>query len=306
MADLAIHLDDSLILPQYGRMQRPDGFDRQRLTVVPRPLVAAALARPVTRRMIVTDAGWFPRAEGHGRERPTGAAETIVIVCVAGTGWLEHDGTRTLVGAGGAIVIPRGVAHAYGAGTGDPWTIWWCHVGGSDTAELVDAMGVSGAVLTLSLRSIDRITAQLDEIVSALERDTTPARLIATAGMAWRLFTLLAVDRILPEDGTPLERAMRYLDERVDGRVQVNELAALVGVSPSHLSALFRGTTGGGVVAHHQSLKMARARHLLDTTDLTVAEIARLVGMDDPFYFSRQFRKVHGMSPTQYRATSKG
>jgi len=287
-------------------MQRRDGFEHQRLNVVPLPLIETALARPVTRRMIVTDAGYFPHADHHGRQRPAGARETIVIVCVAGTGWVEHDGVRARVGPGGAIVIPGGVPHSYGASESDPWTIWWCHVRGTDVAELVEAAGIRPGELTLSLRSLDRITAQLDEIVSALERDTTPARLVATAGMAWRLFTLLAVDRVLPEDGTPLERAMRYLQERVDGRVQVAELAALVGVSPSHLAALFRGATGGGILAHHLSLKMARARRLLDTTDLTVAEIARQTGMDDPFYFSRQFRKVHGMSPTAYRNTRKG
>ncbi|MET0297847.1 MAG: AraC family transcriptional regulator [Microbacterium sp.] len=287
-------------------MERRDGFDHERLNVVPRPLVDAALAKPVTRRMIVTDAGYFPHADSHGRHRPAGAPETIVIVCVAGSGWVDTGGVRTRVGPGGAIVIPAAVPHAYGAGEHDPWTIWWCHVRGTDVAELVEATGARSGDVTLSLRSLDRITAQLDEIVSALERDTTPARLVATAGMAWRLFTLLAVDRILPEDGTPLERAMRYLEDRVDGRVQVAELAALVGLSPSHLAALFRGATGGGVLAHHLSLKMARARRLLDTTGLTVAEIARQVGMDDPFYFSRQFRKMHGMSPTSYRETRKG
>lgn len=162
------------------------------------------------------------------------------------------------------------------------------------------------ARLTLSLRAVDRITALLDEILTSLAHGSTPAHLIATAGMAWRLLTQLAVDRALPDDGTPLQRALRYLEERVDGRVHVAELAATVGVSASHLSALFREATGGGVTAHHISLKMARARHLLDTTDQGIAEIARQVGMLDPLYFSRQFSRVHDMSPTRYRAISKG
>ncbi len=287
-------------------MERADGFDHQRLVVVPRPLVDAALARGVTRRILVTDAGYFPQADQHGRRRETGAAETIIIVCVGGAGWFEVDGIRTRVGPGGAIVLPGGTPHAYGASEDDPWTIWWVHVRGRDVDELVVACGIRPDAPLLSLRSLDRITALIDEIVTSLERDMTPARLLATSGMAWRLMTQLAVDRLLPEDGTPIERAMRYLQDRVNGHVQVGDLAALVGVSPSHLAALFRQATGGGVVAHHLSLKMARARRLLDTTDLTVAEVARQVGMDDPFYFSRQFRKVHGTSPTAYRAHRKG
>ncbi|WP_308291822.1 AraC family transcriptional regulator [Microbacterium jejuense] len=273
---------------------------------MPRPLVEAALVRPVTRRMVVTDAGYFPRAEHHARHRPAGATETIVIVCVSGAGWVEAGGVRTRVGSSTAIVIPGGVAHSYGASTSDPWTIWWCHVRGTDVPELVDAVGVRPDRLALSLREVDRVTSLLDEISVALARDTTPARLTATAGIAWRLFTQLSVDRVLPGEGAPVERAMRYLEERVDGRVQVAELAAMVGVSPSHLAALFRDATGGGVLAYHNALKMARARSLLDTTDLPVAEIGRLVGLDDPFYFSRQFRRTHGMSPRAYRSHRKG
>ncbi|SDZ50801.1 AraC family transcriptional regulator [Herbiconiux ginsengi] len=287
-------------------MERAVGFDNQRLCVVPRPLVTEALARPVTRRLVVTDAGYFPHAVAHGRHRLAGAEETIVIVCVAGSGWVDVDGVRTRVGSSTAIVLPGGIPHSYGASETDPWTIWWCHVRGTDVPELIEAAGIDPTRIALSLRAVDRITAMLDEIVGSLERDQSPARLLATAGMAWRMLTQLAVDRRLPEQGEPLERAMRYLEERVDGTIRVPELAALVGVSSSHLSALFREATGGGVLAHHTALKMARARRLLDTTTLPVAEVGREVGMNDQFYFSRQFRRTHGVSPSAYRAQRKG
>jgi AraC family transcriptional regulator of arabinose operon len=114
------------------------------------------------------------------------------------------------------------------------------------------------------------------------------------------------VDRRLPEQGTPLQQAMKFLEDRVDGAIRLPELARVVGVSPSHLSKLFREATGGGVLAHHTALKMARARLLLDTTDLTIAEVGREIGLNDQFYFSRQFRRLHGVSPRAYRADRKG
>jgi AraC-like DNA-binding protein len=49
---------------------------------------------------------------------------------------------------------------------------------------------------------------------------------------------------------------------------------------------------------------MSRARALLADTDLTVAEVAARVGMADPGYFSRQFRRSHGRSPREWRRTS--
>ena len=99
---------------------------------------------------------------------------------------------------------------------------------------------------------------------------------------------------------------MRYLESRIDGTIQVGELAAIVGMSPSHLSALFREATGGGPASFHTSLKMARARVLLDTTAASIAEVATAVGYADPLYFSRHFRRVHGISPSRYRSHHKG
>ena len=289
-------------------VERAHGFAKQRLVVVPRPLVREALARPITRHLVVTDAGVFPAAEDHGRHRPVGAEETIIILCVAGRGWVETAGARTEVGKAAAVVLPGGTgqAHAYGAAPGDPWTIWWCHVRGSDVAELVAEAGVGTDRPIIPLLAVDRLTAMLDEIITALEKDQSPARLVATAGMAWKLLATLAVERRAPETGTPLQQALNYLEERADGTVRLPELAALVGVSPSHLSKLFREATGGGVLAHHTALKMARARHLLDTTDLSIAQVGREVGLQDQFYFSRQFRRLHGVSPSAYRAERKG
>lgn len=289
-------------------VERATGFVNQRLVVVPRPLIREALRRPITRRLVVTDAGVFPVASKHGRHRPQGANETIIILCVAGTGWVETGGSRFEVGKSTAVVFfgGAGQAHSYGASREDPWTIWWCHVSGSDAAELIEESVVSPERPLIPLVAVDRLTAMLDEIITALERDQSPARLVATAGMAWKLLTTLAVDQRLPVQGSPLQQAMKFLEDRVDGSIRLPDLAKVVGVSSSQLSKLFREATGGGVLAHHRALKMARARLLLDTTDLTIAEVGREIGLDDQFYFSRQFSGMHGVSPRAYRAERKG
>jgi AraC-like DNA-binding protein len=287
-------------------MPTQEGFHDQRLSVVPRRIVAEALARPVTRRLVVTDAGHYPNARGHLMTRPSGAEETIVIVCVSGTGWASIGGVQHRLGSNTALVISPGTPHAYGASEANPWTIWWSHLRGSDLPELVAEMDVSAAKPIVPIRHVDRTVALLDEVVTTMERNHSPASLVGAAGAAWKLLTQIIVDRTLPEPGDPLQRAMDYLAERSDGTMRVAELAALVGVSPSHLSAQFRRATGGGVLAHQTALRMARARQLLDTTKTLVSEIAREVGYDDQFYFSRRFRRMHEASPSEYRARDKG
>lgn len=284
---------------------RMDGFQNQRLVVVPRPQVEAALNRAATRRLTVTDAGYFPAASGHRRARPRGAPETITILCVAGSGVVRMGRDSHTLAPAACIVIPANQPHEYVTSFDDPWTIWWLHVRGADAADLTSPiLGRSQPVTRL--RSVDRVVALFDELVSTLERRLSPAHLLTASGIAWHLLARIEADSVLPADGSPLERAMRYLESRVDGNIQVSELAAIVGMSPSHLSALFRRATGGGPGAFHTSLKMARARSMLDTTTMTVAEVAGAVGYPDPLYFSRHFRRVHGVNPTTYRAQHKG
>ena len=287
-------------------MKLIEGFRNERMCVVPRPQVAEILRRPVTRRLMVTDAGVFPEARNHERFRPVGSSETILLACTAGSGWVEIGDTRVGVGSGSVVLIPSGVPHRYASSDANPWTIWWCHLRGSDATELVEATGATRERPVLALHNIERCVALIDEIITALERDLLPARMIGVAGTAWKLLTQIALDRALPERGDPLQRAMAYLAERIDSTVKVSELASMVGVSASHLGAMFRTATGGGVLAHHTALRMSRARQLLDGSSLGIAQVAHAVGFQDALYFSRQFRRTHGVSPSEYRAQRKG
>lgn len=284
---------------------RIEGFEHQRLCVLPRPQVETALGAAGTRRLLVTDAGYFPKARGHRRVRPHGCAETVVLLCIAGRGTVTIAGEVHPLTASTSIAIPAGAPHVYEASEEDPWTIWWLHVRGTDAAELTaQTLGRQSPVTRL--RAMDRVVALFDELVTSLERRLSPPQLLIASGVAWNLLTRIAADSILPSEGSALERAMRYLEARVDGNIQVSELAALVDMSPSHLSALFRQATGSGPAAFHTSLRMSHARNLLDTTSLSVREIAAAVGYTDPLYFSRHFRRLHGLNPTAYRAQHKG
>ncbi|QAY64565.1 helix-turn-helix domain-containing protein [Xylanimonas allomyrinae] len=283
-----------------------DGFPEQRLVAVPRPLVEAALQQPITRRLVVTDAGYFPQAPDHLVARPEGIGEHVAILCTSGRGWVRFGERRHPVGSGQALVIPATIPHEYGSGAEDPWAIWWVHAAGKDAGELVSAIGPRAHRPTFEIRVVERAVALIDEAVTSLERGASAATLIAASGAVWKLLAQLAVDRILPPPGSPLQRAMAYLEARVESRVRVSELAAMVGVSPSHLTALFGEATGGGVLAYHTELRMARARRLLDTTGLSVSEIAQDSGYGDALYFSRHFRKHHALSPTEYRRREHG
>ncbi|WP_423919595.1 helix-turn-helix domain-containing protein [Frigoribacterium sp. 2-23] len=284
-----------------------DGFPGQRMLVMPRPRVTAALARPGTSHLVVTDAGYFPEARAHGLVRASGAPQSIVIVCTRGRGWAEVAGTRHTVSAGQVIVIPPETPHAYGADDDDPWTLWWLHVAGRDLEEFLKTAGLTAAAPVRELSDVYRVVALVEEVVQAMERDQTIASVLAASGAAWHLMALLCSERIA---GTPqvsaIDQARDYLRQHVTERVSIDELARLARLSPSHFAALFKQQTGSSPLRYQTHLRMSRARELLDVTNLAVSVVAERVGYTDPFYFSRQFKSVHGVTPLQYRGQRKG
>src|SRR5438270_4619787 len=94
---------------------RRDGFSGQHLITVPEPEQKATEAHPLLKGLYVTDAGYFPSAEGHRVERPHGAATQLIILCLDGEGWIKIQGRVTPVKVGEWVWLPADVPHAYGA-----------------------------------------------------------------------------------------------------------------------------------------------------------------------------------------------
>lgn len=284
-------------------MRLPDGFPGQRLRVLPAPVAAEALRRPPTSGLLVTDAGFFPKTANHGRQRVLGTPETILIVCTDGAGYARVAGRTAAITAGKALVLAPGQPHAYWAESRNPWTIWWVLVTGSHVADFTDLLLTGAGSVLVTLDDPYRAVSVIDDAITCLESDETVPTLVSAAGAGYALLAQLAADAAAGSSGRtePVRQAQEHLRRHFDKPVDVAELARTAGLSTSHFSALFRAATGGGVLEYAKRLRMASARELLITSSRSIGDIAGAVGYSDAFYFSRQFRTVHGCSPSEYR-----
>jgi AraC family transcriptional activator of pobA len=96
------------------------------------------------------------------------------------------------------------------------------------------------------------------------------------------------------------------IDKRHAETLSLRDVAQTVGMTPGYLTTLVRRRTGRTVQEWILHRRMTEARRLLSETDLPIAEIARRIGLSDPGYFSRQFRKTFGVPPRSWRAGPAG
>lgn len=280
-----------------------DGFTGQRLFVVPKPTVRDALRQPVTKHLMVTDAGFFPHAHHHGASRPQGASENIFLLCTAGKGTVTTPSGEWVVGKGHTILITAGEPHRYTADETDPWTLWWFHVVGTDALELFEAAHAKFDGPHAHLREAAPVALLISLIIDNLSLGTNPG-FVRSTGNAWQVLTHVIAEgrRALTESEDPIELALDHVHQSFPARVSVTELAERAGLRESQFNSLFKQRVGVPPLRYQNDLRMAKARELLQATDLSIAEVADACGFADPLYFSRSFSSAHGESATSYRS----
>jgi len=103
------------------------------------------------------------------------------------------------------------------------------------------------------------------------------------------------------ESHTLFERVSTYIHEYYYQSLSISSLAEQNNVNRNRLSYVFRKYAGMGPAEYLLNYRINIAQEMLFTSDASVQQIAQTVGIDDPFYFSRVFKKQLGISPTEYR-----
>jgi len=98
-----------------------------------------------------------------------------------------------------------------------------------------------------------------------------------------------------------VRRAQEFVETNFGQPLSTKELAAFLQCDPSTVHRHFKMTRGQSPGEWVRRFKVRKACHFLRSTTLTIAEVADMVGIEDPFYFSRLFRLHEKCSPTEYR-----
>jgi len=291
--------------------EKGEGFPGQRIVVLPRPVITKARGHPLLAALLPTDVGYFPKAAGHLRERAAGVDQAIFIYCASGRGWCQLAGQRHEVQAGDLLIIPPETPHIYGADPQRPWTIPWVHAAGTNVGFYLSELGISVENPLLYLGDDPQLRALFEELVDVMEHGYTPSHLLYASQTLAHLIGLIIWHRHRKWRGVPnprqkIDQSIAYMQQHLGRPLRVSHLAALTNLSLSHYTALFKRHTGYAPVDYFIRLRMHQACQLLDTSNLNVKEIGATLGYEDAFYFSRLFKSVNEVSPTQYRLMHKG
>ena len=97
-----------------------------------------------------------------------------------------------------------------------------------------------------------------------------------------------------------LVRVQRYLEDHLGEKLTLSEICRSNLVGRSYLQKIFREKTGGGVMEYFGTMKIEKAKELIREREHNFTQISQLLGYQSVQYFSRHFKKVTGMTPSDY------
>ena len=97
-----------------------------------------------------------------------------------------------------------------------------------------------------------------------------------------------------------VDSLIRYLNAHYTEQITSGEIAERFEMNFDYLNRVFSSATGSTIFYYINMLRISNAKQLITTTNLTFAEVAYLVGIEDRYYFTRLFKRYVGMTPTEY------
>ena len=235
--------------------------------------------------------------------------EHAFMLSMEGRGEIEVGNVVRFAEPGDIVWLNTSSRYAHGCAPGaSGWASLWIGVGAGPGLEAAYEMA----------RSEDEpvfVGAQEPQIVAMFERGIHAIRLLGPTSPA---IVSAAISDIVAEllgrrarrqgllgsehFGGRLGGTLERIRADIDWPWTISDMARLAALSPSQLHRTFKQRLGTSPITWLRHERINRARRLLAERDLTVAEVGRRCGYADPYHFSRDFRRLCGLSPSLFRS----
>lgn len=252
-----------------------------------------------------------PDSHSFGFERGRLLDEYQFHLITRGSGVFECEGTNPRrIDAGTVFLLFPGVWHRYRPDPHTGWDEYWFGFDGEQAQRMMSEPFFSVQQPVIPVGQETHLLKHLTDISSIIHEDVPGAQRIL-AGLAMVVLGSVQQRSVYGSDpqaemDNALQQTKRLISERVAQPIDGKILAQEVGVGYHWLRRVFRKHTGFSLHQYHLQLRLSQAMELLEGTDRDIQEIARDLGFDDPYYFSRMFRKHMGQSPSSWRNQRRG
>ena len=249
--------------------------------------------------------GWHSCNRDYYYEHRFKTKENLLIVCVSGGGILRFREQSYKITPGSLTIFPNEADSEYFSDPDcDGWEFYWMHLCGGNSQRVLRTLYINGVYL-LSGISTGRYVSVFEEILSS-NLDGYRSTLFNSERIS-RILCLLLGDcfsqgKIPAENNDFVKGVLTYFENNYMNEISISDLAEKNYMSTENFIRVFRRYTGYSPHAYLEIFRMERAAEMLLNTNLSVKEIAGLVGYRSVSNFISAFKSKKQMTPKRYRS----
>lgn len=238
--------------------------------------------------------------------RPRGRLDFQLLYIAAGKAHFHFDGKEQIVTAGHMVLYRPKEPQKYEYYGEDQTEVYWVHFTGGNVTNILRSYGLTDDKKVFycgsGLDYQNLFRSMINELQMCKENyaEMLEMYLRQIFIMLQRYFSnSLKTDNahVIEE----IDKATLYFNEHYSEDISIDEYAQNNHVSVSWFIRNFKHCTGSTPMQYILSKRIYNAEILLQDSTYNITEISEIVGYDNPLYFSRIFKKVKGLSPSEYR-----
>lgn len=238
--------------------------------------------------------------------RPRGRLDFQLLYIAAGKAHFHFDGKEQIVTAGHMVLYRPKEPQKYEYYGEDQTEVYWVHFTGGNVTNILRSYGLTDDKKVFycgsGLGYQNLFRSMINELQMCKENYTEMLemylRQIFIMLQRYFLNSLKTDNAHVIEE---IDKATLYFNEHYSEDISIDEYAQSNHVSVSWFIRNFKHCTGSTPMQYILSKRIYNAEILLQDSTYNITEISEIVGYDNPLYFSRIFKKVKGLSPSEYR-----
>lgn len=224
-----------------------------------------------------------------------------------GKGIFEVNGKSYELHKGQGFLVSPGTITHYQADQNDPWKYCWIGFHGIKAPTLLKQAQLSDESPIYDCDKAAFFDSSIDQMLESKKMDA--GRELKLTGLLYLWLSSLVECRgsqlaLQPRENSKehyIAQVVHFIEMNYANKITVQSIAAFIGLQRSYLSSLFKEVMNISLQDYLIAFRMRKACELLSNVPLTIGDIARSVGYEDPLLFSKMFKKTMHSSPSQYR-----